>query len=116
MNDRLLGFISIGMKAGAYTLGSDMTERAARAGKTHLIILSEDASANTKKLVYNVAKTKNIEVIEHYEMDVLGAACGKPQLSVIGVKKRDIARQLISLYAKTVKGGKLDDRTEIPCP
>ncbi|MBQ3379114.1 MAG: ribosomal L7Ae/L30e/S12e/Gadd45 family protein [Clostridia bacterium] len=114
MSDKLIGFISIGMKAGAYTLGSDMTERAARAGKVHLILLSCDASANTKKLVYNVAKTKNIEVIEHYDMDTLGGACGKPQLSVIGVKNKGIARQIILLYAKTVKGGTLDDRSEIP--
>ena len=105
MTDKLLSFISLGMRAGAYTPGSDMTQRAARAGKIKLILLSSDASDNTKKLVYNAANTKNIEVIEHYTMDVLGAACGKPQLSVIGVKNEKIARQIISLYVNSVKRG-----------
>lgn len=103
--DKLLGFISIGMKAGAYTLGSEMTAAAARAGKVNLILLSIDASYNTKKLVRNISHTKNISIIEHYPMDTLGRACGKLKLSVIGVKNEKIARQIITLYGQTVKGG-----------
>ena len=103
--DKLLGFISIGMKAGAYTLGSELTQAAARTGKIRLILLSCDASGNTKKLVRNLAHTHNIHVIEHYPMDKLGNACGKQKLSVIGVKNEKIALQIQNLYGQTVEGG-----------
>lgn len=103
--DRLLSFISIGMKAGAYTLGSDMTKTASRSGKIKLILLSTDASENTKKLISNISKSKNIQVIEPYDMYELGFACGKPHLSVVGVKNEKIAEQIKNLYGQSVKRG-----------
>ena len=103
--DKLLQFISIGMKAGAYTLGLDLTVSAARAGRIKLILLSTDASANTKKAIKNTATTNQINVIEHYPMEMLGASCGMQKLSVIGVKNEKIALQITILYGQLVKGG-----------
>ena len=108
--DKLLQFISLGMKAGAYILGSNSAVSAAKSNKVRLLLLSIDASQNTKKSVNNTADYYDIPVIACYDKITLGRAVGKEQISVIGVKDKNFAQQISKLYGQIRNGGMFDGR------
>ena len=46
---KVLGTLGLAMKAGSVVSGEFMTEKSIRDGRAELVIVAEDASANTKK-------------------------------------------------------------------
>ena len=48
MQDKAYSFLGLAAKAGKLISGDETCERALKAGKVHLVIVSEDASGNTR--------------------------------------------------------------------
>ena len=53
--DSVLSLIGIAKKAGKIAAGEFQTENAVKAGKASLVIISEEASENTKKKFRNMS-------------------------------------------------------------
>ncbi len=54
LNPKVKGMLSLAMKAGRLQTGEGRAEDTIRGGRAHLIILSDDASANTQKKFRNM--------------------------------------------------------------
>ena len=55
---KILNLIGLATKAGKTASGEFSTEKAVKSGKAHLVIVSEEASDNTKKMFTNMCTYK----------------------------------------------------------
>lgn len=96
--NKFLSFISLAKRAGAAECGMNQALSCARANKAKLFILACDASENTKNDARNMAKYKNIKVIEGYTKDALGGTTGREETSLIAISDAGMAANILSLY------------------
>ena len=52
MADKVLSMLGMAMRAGKVASGEFSVEKSVKTGKSRLVIVSEEASDNTKKIVY----------------------------------------------------------------
>lgn len=97
-NDISSVYSAIGManKAGKLVTGTESCIRAIRAGAVILVVLSEEASENTRKKVHNVCTKKNVTCIEFGMSEMLGKMTGKANRIVIGVKDNNLGKLILS--------------------
>ena len=98
MIDNRLRICGIAMKAGKITSGSNMVEESIRYGKAYLVIISEDASENTKKRISDKCSYYDVPYIINGTMDELGHMIGKEARSVISVDDENFASQILKKY------------------
>jgi len=91
-------YSAIGManKAGKLVTGTDACLRAVRSGAVDLVILSEEASENTRKKVLNACGTKNTKCRIYGKGGMLGKMTGKTHRIVIGVRDKNLSRLILS--------------------
>lgn len=91
-------YSAIGManRAGKLVTGTDACLRAVRAGAVKLIILSVEASDNTRKKIINACSFKNINCMEYGKGGMLGKMTGKDHRIVIGVKDKNLSKLILS--------------------
>ncbi|MCM1527933.1 MAG: ribosomal L7Ae/L30e/S12e/Gadd45 family protein [Bacteroides sp.] len=75
--------------------GEFQTLEAVRKGSAMLVIISQDASANTKKLFTNKCSFYGVPVREYGTKDELGRAIGKDMRSSLGVCDAGLAEAVI---------------------
>jgi ribosomal protein L7Ae-like RNA K-turn-binding protein len=109
---KLLSFISLTKRAGAAKCGASKALGCARADRARLFILAADASGNTKNDAHNMAKYKNIKIIEAYTKDALGKATGREETSLIAVSDEGMAANILSLYNAEKKEGDVHDKIQ----
>jgi len=86
--------ISISMKAGKVAAGEFAAEQAIRSGSAELVIVSEDASANTKKKFCNMADYRSIPFAVFLPKSELGALIGKGDRSSVVITDANLAREI----------------------
>ena len=74
---KVLNLIGLATKAGKTASGEFSTEKAVKAGKASLVIVSEEASDNTKKMFTNMCTYYKVPYYEFGGREELGAAMGK---------------------------------------
>lgn len=89
--------LGLAMRAGKVISGEEIVIAGVRQGKVKLVLLSTDASANTKKKITDKAKSYQVSVCTPAARDVLGRAIGKDQRVVVGVTDAGFAQKLKSL-------------------
>ncbi len=94
MVERIYSFLGLAAKAGKLLSGEESCERALKSGKVYLVIVSEDASDNTKKKFRDMCNYRDIEIRYYGEKDLLGSYTGKRVRSVIAVTEIGFARHL----------------------
>lgn len=99
MRDKVLGLLGICARAGRIASGEVGTESAVKSGKAHLIVLSEDASDNTKKKFYNMAAAYKVPVLEYSGKEELGRSIGKELRSAAAVTDEGLARSILKASA-----------------
>lgn len=92
------------MRAGKLSGGEAAAHAAIRSGECRLVILSEDASENTKKKFANAAIYYKVDCLQWGTKEELGRAIGKAQRSVLAVCDEGFAAQLRSLCRTEVEG------------
>ncbi|MCX8130098.1 MAG: ribosomal L7Ae/L30e/S12e/Gadd45 family protein [Clostridia bacterium] len=97
MDEKIYSFIGLATKAGKLLSGEDACERALKAGKTYLIIVSEDASDNTKKKFSDACRYRGNEIRFFGEKVLLGRYTGKELRSVIAIIENGFAKRLIEM-------------------
>lgn len=93
-NKKVLGTLGLAMKAGVVVSGEFLTEKAIRDGLARMVIVAEDASANTKKKFSNSCQYYQVPYIEFGDKDVLGNAIGKQFRAVLAVTDAGFAKSL----------------------
>lgn len=93
----ILSLLGISQKAGKVVSGQDSVERAVNSNRVFLIIISEDASENTKKRFLNLAKRWDIPVFLWGSSDELGKSIGKGDRKILGITDKGLS---LSIYKR----------------
>jgi ribosomal protein L7Ae-like RNA K-turn-binding protein len=94
---KILNFLGIARKAGCISPGEFMTEKCVKTGKAHLVILSSEASENTKKAFHGLCARCRVPVFDFGEKEALGRAIGKNFAAALAVTDERFGAQLINL-------------------
>jgi ribosomal protein L7Ae-like RNA K-turn-binding protein len=92
--DSVLSLLSIAKKAGKIAAGEYQTEAAVKSGTAWLVIVSEDASDNTKKKFRNMCTFYEVPIYFHSTKEELGAAIGCEMRSSVAVLEEGFSRSL----------------------
>lgn len=92
--DSVLSLVSIAKKAGKIAAGEFQTEHAVRSGKAGLVILSEEASENTKKKFRNMCSFYSVPVLIYGGKEELGAAIGCEFRASLAVTDEGLSRSI----------------------
>ncbi len=85
MENRIYSMLSIASKAGRIVSGEDPVRNSIRQGKVKMLIISEDASANTYKRFSNAAAYYKVDFIHWGLKQQLGSSIGKSERSILGI-------------------------------
>ena len=75
--DKVLSLMGLAAKAGRVVSGEFSTEKAVKAGRASLVIVSEAASDNTKKMFRNMCTYYEVPLYFYGGKEELGHAIGK---------------------------------------
>ncbi|MCG0275036.1 MAG: ribosomal L7Ae/L30e/S12e/Gadd45 family protein [Thermosediminibacteraceae bacterium] len=90
--------LGIARKAGKIVAGQETVERAIFSRKVHLVIISEDASFNTKDRFLSICKSRGIHCIFFGNSEILGKSIGKEGRKVIGVTDKSFSKEILKRF------------------
>lgn len=88
---KILSYLGLAQKAGKVAAGEFLTEKAIQEKKAYLILVSEEASANTKKKFTDSATYYDIPVYLFGKKDELGHCLGKEFRASLAVLDRGLS-------------------------
>ena len=94
MVDRIYSFLGLATKAGKEISGEETCERALKSGKVYLVIVSADASDNTKKKFRDMCSYRSVPIRFFGTKDMLGKFSGKSTRTVVAVTDKGFAGRL----------------------
>jgi ribosomal protein L7Ae-like RNA K-turn-binding protein len=98
MNDKFLQFLGLVKRSGKLIEGYNKCEEFIKKYTVYLIIISLDASENTKEKFRGYAIKHNIPYIQHYGEEELGNCIGRTAINVLGISDNNMADKLLKLY------------------
>ena len=93
--EKILGTLGLCMRAGKLKSGEFATLEAVRKKTAVVVIVSEDASDNTKKQFRDKCSYYNIPIYFYGNMDELGHAIGKDVRTSLAITDEGLAKTLI---------------------
>lgn len=94
MVDRIYSFLGLATKAGKEISGEETCERALKSGKVCLVIVSADASDNTRKKFKDMCSHRGVPIRYFGSKDMLGRFSGKTTRTVVAVTDKGFAGRL----------------------
>ena len=91
---KLYGLIGLATKASKLVAGTDACIESIENKSVKLVLIAQDASERTKKLLKEKSKNFNIPIYEIGEIETLSKACGKVNKAVIGIKEKGFAESI----------------------
>lgn len=115
--DRIYGFLGIARKAGALALGESLAEQAVKRGKAHIVLVTNDASDNTKKKIETSCFSQNVPIVLFGDKEKLGHMLGKTFISVVAVTDKGFSDRIHELIEQnnnnnTAHGGGFFEQTK----
>ncbi len=107
MNNKVLSFISICMKAGKLVSGEFSVEKAVKAGQACLVLVAADASANSKKQYTNMCTFYKVPLYSISSKEELGRALGKEYRASLAVLDDNMAKALMKKMEEAGKQERL---------
>lgn len=95
IEDKIRGLLGIAKKSGNLVSGELATKQAVQQGEACLVIVTKDASGNTKKLFGNKCEFYEVPLITAFEKITLGNAIGCEERSSAAVIDKGIAEAII---------------------
>lgn len=95
MRDKVLSLLGLAARGRNLVSGEFASEKAVKEGKAELVIVADNASANTKKLFTNSCKFYNTPVYFYSDKENLGRAIGKEMRASVAVTDHGIAAGII---------------------
>ena len=97
-NERLKGFIGLCMGAGKLAVGDGRATESVRKGKACLVLISKDASDNTKKKYAEMCSYRNMKILDVFDnREEFGAVIGREFAVVASVEDQGFAKRIIEL-------------------
>lgn len=93
--NKVLALLGLAMRGRNLVSGEFQTLEAVKNGSAMLVIIAEDASANTRKLFTNKCKFYEVPIREFGTKDELGRAIGKDLRSSLGVCDAGLAEEIV---------------------
>ena len=91
-SSKALSLVSLATKAGKTASGEFCTEKEVKTGMAELVIVAEDASANTKKKFKNMCDFYEVPIYFYGDKDTLGHAMGKEFRATLAVTDAGFAK------------------------
>jgi len=95
MNDRILSLLGLAARGRNLVSGEFSTEKAVKEGKAALVIVSSEASDNTKKMFTNMCSFYDTPICFYGEKEALGHAIGKEMRASVAVTDAGLAASII---------------------
>ncbi|MDG5788991.1 YlxQ family RNA-binding protein [Evansella sp. AB-P1] len=92
-----LNMLGLASRARKLVTGEELVIKAIQKQKVHLVIVSEDASINTKKKVSDKCTFYNIPYIIKGDRGTLGRAIGKDERVIIGIEDKGFSNKISSI-------------------
>lgn len=92
--NRILSLLGLAAKAGKIASGEFSTEKAVKSGKAFLVVVSVEASENTKKKFHNMCSFYQVPMHLYAQKETLGHAIGKEFRASLAVMDEGFARSL----------------------
>lgn len=102
-NDKVLSMVGLAMRAGKVVSGEFSVEKCVRGGRAFLVIVSEEASQNTKKNFSDMCRYYRLPLFFYGSKDDLGMAIGKNFRASIALTDSGFANAII----KQIENSKL---------
>ncbi|HIV12957.1 MAG TPA: ribosomal L7Ae/L30e/S12e/Gadd45 family protein [Candidatus Pullilachnospira stercoravium] len=90
-NHKVLSLIGLSMKAGKVESGGFCTEKAVKSGSARLVIISSEASENTRKKFADMCEYRKIPWYVFGEKEELGHAMGKEFRATLAITDENLA-------------------------
>lgn len=97
MPNKIFSFLGLATKARKLVSGDETCERAIKSGKVTLVIVSEDASQNTKKKFADMCEYRKISIRFFGEKENIGKFAGKDIRSVVAIIDENFSKRLIEM-------------------
>lgn len=92
--EKVYSLLGLATRAGKIVSGDDSTLIELKKGKVSLVLVSSDASNNTKKLFNDKCSYRNIDLINFSTKLQLGLAIGKAPRAVVGIKDKNFSNKI----------------------
>lgn len=101
--NKIYSMLGLATKAGKVASGEFATDKSVKCGKAWLVIVSEDASDNTKKMFSNMCEFYGVPRYFYGTKEELGHAIGKAMRSSLAITDENFAKSLIKHLEQSVK-------------
>ena len=103
--DKILSMLGLAAKAGKIASGEFSTEKAVKSHQAFLVIISAEASENTKKKFRNMCAFYEVPIFCYGTKDALGAAVGCEFRASIAVTDAGLSQSLEKKIVSMRDGG-----------
>ncbi len=92
---KILNLLGLATKAGKIASGEFMTEKSVKDGRAHLVLVSEEASDNTRKMFLNMCTYYKVPIYLFGKKEELGHAMGKEMRASLAVLDAGFSKALV---------------------
>lgn len=100
--NKVLSLIGLATKAGKTTGGEFSTEKSVKTGYARLVIVSAEASENTKKKFRNMCDYYHVPIHFYGTKNELGKAMGKEFRASLAVQDEGFAKAIEKILKETI--------------
>ncbi|MCR5704602.1 MAG: ribosomal L7Ae/L30e/S12e/Gadd45 family protein [Eubacterium sp.] len=95
--NKIFSMVGLATRAGKTVAGEFSVEKAVKQRKAKLVIVSTEASDNTKKLFRNKCEYYQVPYVEYGEKKELGSATGNKERTSIAILDSEFGKSIIQL-------------------
>lgn len=95
--NKIFSMIGLATRAGKTVAGEFSVEKAVKTNKAFLVLVSEEASDNTKKLFLNKCNYYEIPVYIYGSKEELGSSTGNKERASIAITDEGFSRTIVKL-------------------
>ena len=92
---KVLNLIGLATKAGKSVSGEFSTEKSVKSGRAQLVIVSEEASENTKKMFTNMCTYYKVPICYFGKKEELGHAMGRQMRASLAIVEKGLAEAIM---------------------
>lgn len=92
--NKIYSLLGLAVRSRNVVSGEFATEKAVKSGKAVMVIVSEDASANTAKLFRNMCDFYEVPIFRYGKKEELGHVMGKQARSSLAVTDEGFAKSI----------------------
>lgn len=104
LEQQIINFLGLATRARKTVTGEELVIREVRRQQAKLVILANDASANTEKKVNDKCASFNVDLVVFGNRYDLGNAIGKEARVVIAIMDQGFAKKMASLINEYNRG------------